>query len=164
MKAPTKPASPPWTIPTLSTNENLLIDDRLLVARLVGPRPALPPHELVYVSSLWYYRMCRAVVAGGAGKLSGPFVRANRARQAEAIRRKLLLPDDVFLPDPYRVVPAMAWLAERHPHLRLLNLDAAASALVLDAHVALSPAAAGVLPAVLDAESIPWSVVNPTPA
>ena len=110
-------------------------------------------------TSLWYYRACRTAVSGGAGQLSGPFARLAEHHQAAAIRRLLTLPDDVALPDPRRVVPVMAELSERHPQLRLLNLEATATALIADAEVLLSPAAArGVLPAVLDAEGRTWSV------
>ena len=136
----------------------VLIDDRLLVEHLLVGLPA-PPERPLMTTSLWYYRACRAGVAGGAGQLAGPFARLDERHQAAAIRRLLRLPDEVELPDPRQVVPAMAELSERHPHLRLLNLEAAAAAVVADAEVLLSPAAArGVLPAVLDAEGAAWSV------
>lgn len=52
-------------------------------------------------------------------------------------------------------------LSERHPRLNLLNLEAAASARVLDAAVLMSPQAAkGVLPTVLEAERIGWETVD----
>ncbi|HEV8114763.1 MAG TPA: hypothetical protein VGP53_00890 [Acidimicrobiales bacterium] len=55
----------------------------------------------------------------------------------------------------------MVDLVSRHPRLNLLNLEAAAAARALDATVWLSPdAAEGILPGVLDAERIPWSVQN----
>lgn len=55
----------------------------------------------------------------------------------------------------------MAELSERHPRLNLLNLEAAAAGLVLDATVLLSiEASAGVLPGVLDEEGIAWRTVQ----
>jgi hypothetical protein len=55
----------------------------------------------------------------------------------------------------------MARLAGRHPKLNLLNLEAAATASSAGAEVWLSPpAAAGVLPEVLDAEGVRWRVVG----
>ena len=55
----------------------------------------------------------------------------------------------------------MAELYERHPRLNLLDLEATAAALVLDATVLLSTAATGgVLPAVLDAEGVPWRTLE----
>jgi hypothetical protein len=57
----------------------------------------------------------------------------------------------------------MAELSERHPRLNLLNLEAAASARVMEAAVLLSSQAAkGVLPTVLDAEGISWDIVDLT--
>ena len=54
----------------------------------------------------------------------------------------------------------MAKLSVAHPRLNLLNLEAVAAALILTASVWLSvEGAAGVLPAVLDAERISWTTV-----
>lgn len=55
----------------------------------------------------------------------------------------------------------MAELSERHPLLNLLNLEAAATGLVLDATVLLSiEATRGVLPEILDAEHVRWRTVE----
>jgi hypothetical protein len=55
----------------------------------------------------------------------------------------------------------MGVLARRHAQLNVLNLEAAASALVLDSEVWLSAEASkGVLPAVLEAEGTRWKVVS----
>lgn len=55
----------------------------------------------------------------------------------------------------------MAQIAGRHPKLNVLNLEAVAVAIVLSAEVWLSaPAAAGVLPEVLDAEDVRWKAVR----
>lgn len=55
----------------------------------------------------------------------------------------------------------MADLAGDYPRLNLLNLKATATARVIGATVWLSePSAAGVVPAVLDAERVPWKIVS----
>jgi hypothetical protein len=57
----------------------------------------------------------------------------------------------------------MVDVATRHPQLKLLNLEAVATASTLEATIWLSPAgASGVLPRVLDVEGIPWESVNLT--
>lgn len=137
-----------------------LIDDRLLVARLVGERVRLPKVGLA-TTSYWYYRACRAAVVGGAGQLSGPFALLEASEQAAAILAMLRLPDDVSLPDPRALVPVMAAMHQRHPQLNVMNVEAAAAAMLLDARVLLSvPATEGVLPTILDEERIPWRVVS----
>jgi hypothetical protein len=145
----------------LSTN-NVLIDDRLLVAYLLGIKVALPRRAELHTTAYWYYRACRAAVAGGAGQLSGPFRALPPDEQARAIQAFLQLPDHVGLPDGRRLVPEMADISRRHPQLNLLTIEAAAAARLLSARVALSPAAArGALPAVLDDEHIRWDTVEP---
>ncbi len=73
----------------------------------------------------------------------------------------LSLPDDVALPDPRELVPTMVALHQRHPQLNVMNVEAAAAAALLEARVLLSACGAeGVLPAVLDADAIPWRIVS----
>ena len=141
----------------MATTSRIILDDRLLIeALLVGLDEDGERHTTTY----WYYRACRAAVSGAGGHLSGPFLGLDDQRQTTAIRSLLLLPDTIGLPDPRSTVPVMAELSERHPRLNLLNLEAASAALALDATVLLSAEAAqGVLPAVLDAERIPWRTV-----
>jgi hypothetical protein len=142
----------------------VLLDDRLLIEELlVGVNRRRRQLEL-YTTAYWYYRACRAAVAGGGGHLSGPFADLARPEQERAILSLLELRDDVGLPDPRSIVPAMAEIARRHPHLNLLNLEAVAAARGLHAEVWLSPpAASGVLPGVLDAEGLTWRTVIVTP-
>jgi hypothetical protein len=137
---------------------HIILDDRLLIEEmLVGIHEEGERHTTTY----WYYRACRAAVGGAGGHLSGPFLGLDDRRQATAIRSLLLLPDTIGLPDPRSTVPVMAELSERHPHLNLLNLEAAAAGLVLDATVLLSiEATRGVLPEILDAENITWRTVE----
>jgi hypothetical protein len=147
----------------LPTSSTLLIDDRLLVAHLLEAPLALPEHSALATTAYWYYRACRAAVSGGSGRLSGPFRALDAERQGMAIAAMLGLPDHIELPDPRRLVPGMVAVHRRHPRLNLLNLEAAAAAHLLTAHVALSPAAAdGVLPAVLDEEAIGWVAIEAT--
>jgi hypothetical protein len=136
-----------------------LIDDRLLVARLVGERVRLPRSGL-FTTSYWYYRACRAAVVGGSGQLSGPFARLAADEQAAAIGAMLGLPQDIALPDPSLLVPEMVRMHQRHSQLNVMNLEAVAAASLLEARVLLSLRAAdGVLPRVLDAEGLVWKVI-----
>ncbi len=115
----------------------------------------------VHTTAYWFYRACRAAVAGAGGHLSGPFLGLDEHRQASAIRSLLSLPDTIGLPEAPATVPVMAELSERHPRLNLLNLEAVAAGLVLDATVLLSvEASKGVLPEILDSESITWRTVE----
>jgi hypothetical protein len=139
----------------------VVLDDRLLVEELlVGlhrgrRRPAL------FTTSCWYYRACRAAVVGAGGHLSGPFEKLGTEEQERAILSLLELREDIGLPDPRQTVPVMAELARRHTHLNLLNLEAAACAMVLGAEVWLSAEASrGVLPAVLEAQGATWKIVS----
>lgn len=140
------------------TVPKVIFDDRLLIEEvLIGLEEEGDRHTTAY----WYYRACRAAVAGAGGHLSGPFLGLDGPRQATAIRSLLLLPETIGLPDPRATIPVMAELSGRHPRLNLLNLEAAAAGLVLDATVLLSAEATrGILPAVLAAERIRWRTVT----
>lgn len=136
------------------------MDDRLLIEELLV---GLDEEGRRYTTAYWYYRACRAAVIGAGGHLSGPFSQLDVERQRDAIRSLLVLRDDIGLPDPRATVPVMAELSERHPRLNLLNLEAAATGLVLGAIVLLSAeAASGVLAGVLDAEGVTWRTVELT--
>jgi hypothetical protein len=115
----------------------------------------------VHTTTYWYFRACRAAVAGAGGHLSGPFRDVPELEQQRAIASILQLPDDVGLPDPRRVVPLMVDVAGRHPRLNVLNLEAVATALVLQATIWLSPeGASGILPEVLHAERLGWETIT----
>lgn len=148
------------TLPS-SSGSITLIDDWLLVARVVGVSVRFPRRAALRTTTLWYYRACRAAVTGAGGHLSGPFTALDPTRQAAAVQAMVELPDDVHLPDPRPLVPEMVRIHRRHPKLNLLNLEAAAAARLLGARVLLSrPSAAGVLPKVLDAEGIRWATLG----
>ena len=136
----------------------IILDDRLLIEELlVGLDQEGERHTTTY----WYYRACRAAVGGAGGHLSGPFLGLDAPHQAAAIRSLLSLPETIGLPDPRSTVPVMAELSERHPRLNLMNIEAAAAGLLLDATMLLSvEAARGVLPEILDAENIRWRTVE----
>lgn len=139
----------------------VLLDDRLLIEELLVGLDLGRRRPRLSTSSYWYYRACRAAVAGAGGQLSGPFERLPAPQQEQAILSLLELRDDIDLPDPRALVPIMARLAGRHAQLNLLNTEATAAAQVLEAEVWLSPAASkGVLPAVLESEGIPWTTIN----
>lgn len=139
----------------------VLLDDRLLIEELLVGLAWARRRPDVYTTSYWYYRACRAAVAGAGGHLSGPFKQLEAAQQERAILSLLELRDDIALPKPRETVPVMAELSRAYPQLNLLNLEAAASAVVLGAEVWLSPpGSAGVLPAVLDAAGVRWKSVE----
>ena len=138
-----------------------VIDDRLLIEELlVGlDRRGMRLHTTTY----WYFRACRASVAGAGGHLSGPFQGLSVDEQQRAIASVLQLPETIGLPDSRHIVPLMVAVAGRHPRLNLLNLEAAATAHILHATIWLSPeSASGVLPAVLESEGLNWMTVTPT--
>lgn len=143
--------------------QRLILDDRLLIEELLVGLGR--PGEL-HTTTYWFYRACRAAVVGAGGHLSGPFLGLDPSQQASAIRSLLVLRDDIGVPDVPATVPVMAALAERHPRLNLLNLEAAASARVLEAKVLLSSlsskASTGTLPTVLDAEGVDWEIIDLT--
>jgi len=136
-----------------------VLDDRLLIEQLLV---GLDTNGIeLYTTSYWYYRACRAAVVGAGGHLSGPFDHLDRDEQALAILSLLELTDDIGLPEPRTTVPAMARAASRHPRLNLLNLEAVAAGETRNAAMWLSPpAAAGLLPGVLDAEGIQWTTIT----
>ncbi len=145
------------------TTATVLLDDRLLLAHLLGVKLALPRRAALHTTTYWYYRACRAAVAGGAGQLAGPFRSLPADEQARTIQAMLELPDDIGLPDGHALVPEMAMVSHRHPRLNVLNVEAAAWARVLSARVLLSPRAArGLLPKVLTAEDVRWDTLEPT--
>lgn len=140
----------------------VIVDDRLLIDELLVGLPLSKRNRpTLYTTTYWYYRACRAAVLGAGGHLSGPFEQVPAEEQAVAVASMLELPDRVGLPDPRVTVPVMVRLAGAHPRLNLLNLEAAAAAITLEARLWLSAqSAAGVLPSALDNEGIRWTVVT----
>jgi hypothetical protein len=139
----------------------LLLDDRVLVALLVGEALPIARRAERFTTTYFYFRACRAVVAGAGGRLSGPFEHLDPDRRAVALEHMLALPGDVGLPDPRHIVPVMVDVQRRHPNLNVLNTEAAAAALLLGAKMVLSPpTASGQLETVLPVEHIAFQTVN----
>jgi len=139
----------------------ILLDDRILIATLAGEHVALDWRAESFTTSYFYYRACRAFVLGAAGQLSGPFELLDDDRKARATATLLTLPDNIGLPVPRQIVPVMAGVHRRHPHLNVLNTEAAAAALLLDAEMQLSPpTASGQLESVLADEGIAWRIIE----
>jgi len=144
----------------VAASHPVVVDDRLLIEELLVGLGDSSDASL-HTTSYWYYRACRAAVVGAGGHLSGPFALLDREEQSHAIRSLLDLREDIGLPDPRATVPMMAELSDRHPKLNILNLEAAATGVVLNATVWISvEAAAGVLPNVLDDEGVAWRTVE----
>lgn len=138
----------------------VVLDDRLLIDELLVGLPDATAARSLHTTTYWYYRACRAAVAGAGGHLSGPFRELAGDEQGRAILSLLDLRPDIGLPDPRLTVPAMVDIAGRHPRLSLLNLEAVAVARLLVGTIWLSEqAAVGILPPVLDAEGIAWKTV-----
>jgi hypothetical protein len=145
----------------LPTNR-VLIDDRILVAHLLDAKVQIPRRSELHTTAYWYYRACRAAIAGGAGQLSGPFRALHPDEQARAIQGLLQLPESIGLPESRRLVPEMAEISRRHPRLNLLNIEVTAAARLISARVLLSPPAArGILAEVLAEERIRCDIVQP---
>lgn len=138
----------------------VILDDRLLIEELLVGLPRRGSHVTLHTTTYWYYRACRAAVAGAGGHLSGPFQELVNIEQERAILSLLELRDDIGLPDPRPTVPVMADVARRHPRLNLLNLEVVAVAHLRASTVWLSEqGSAGVLPGVLDVEGIGWETI-----
>ncbi len=146
----------------MAAARSVVLDDRLLIEEVLVGLPRRRRRLSLLTTTYWYYRACRAAVAGAGGHLSGPFAELPERQQSDAILALLQLPDRVALPDMRAIVPVMADVAQRHPRLNLLNLEAVAVGVQTESTIWLSPpAGAGVLPEVLDAEGVPWQVVAP---
>jgi hypothetical protein len=144
----------------LPTN-SVLIDDRILVAYLLDAKLAFPKRAVLHTTAYWYYRACRAAVAGSVGQLSGPFRALPTDEQARAVEGLLQLPEHVGLLESRRLVPEMAEVARRHARLNLMNIEATAAARLLSARVLLSPpASTGILPTTLTHEDIRWDTLD----
>jgi hypothetical protein len=144
----------------LASDGAVVLDDRLLIEELLVGLPDAAAARSLHTTTYWYYRACRAAVAGAGGHLSGPFQELTGDEQGRAILSLLDLRPDIGLPDPRSTVPAMVDVAGRHPRLNLHNLEAVAVARLVSGTIWLSEqAAVGILPPVLHSEGIAWSTV-----
>jgi hypothetical protein len=158
------PRALPLSTTPILPSEFLLLDDRALFALSVGERLPIGSDGRRFTTSYCYFRASRAsraMVAGVGGHLSGPFERPDADRRAVALEHLLELPEDVGLPDPRRTVPVMVDVQRRHPHLNVLDTEAAVAALLLGAKMALSSPTAGGQPrSVLPIEHIAFQTVD----
>jgi hypothetical protein len=138
---------------------DVVLDDRLLIEELLV---GLGRSDInFHTTSYWYFRALRAAVFGAGGHLSGPFRELPSLEQQRAIASMLQLPENVGLPVSRDIVPVMIDVAGRNPKLNLLSLEAVATARVLNATIWLSPESAnGILPTVLDAETLTWATIS----
>jgi len=73
----------------------------------------------------------------------------------------LALPDDVDLPEPRLVVPAMVDVQRRHPVPNVLSIEAVVAALLLGANMVLRPSTVrGQLRPVLRNEGLAFQAVD----
>ena len=131
------------------------------MALLVGERVPVGRNPELSTTSYFSFRACRAVALGVGGHLSGPFERLEPEYRTAAIEHLLALPEEIGLPDPRQLVPVMVEVHSRHPHLNLLNTEAVAAALLLNARMLLTPpTASGQLAKVLTDEDISFMAVE----
>ncbi|MGB7051533.1 MAG: hypothetical protein WBG41_08195, partial [Acidimicrobiales bacterium] len=62
---------------------DIVLDDRLLIEELLVGLDRRGAQ--LHTTSYWYYRACRAAVAGAGGHLSGPFRELPPVEQRQAI-------------------------------------------------------------------------------
>lgn len=112
----------------------VVIDDRPLldlIADIASPlvRQAVAG-EAVYTTCCWYYRLARAVLAGGVtGSLSSRLEHMGEQARGATLASIRRLPDEVGLLGFRTLAPVMATLSVRRP-LNMLNAEALAVALV----------------------------------
>lgn len=115
----------------------VVVDDHVLLDVLAGNPPSKVAPDLVrgtlYTTGSWYYRLGRALHAGGVpGSLSTRLTALDPSIQQRVLDDLRELPDDVALVSPRVTVPVMIGLRVRRP-LNLLNAEALAVAVVADA-------------------------------
>jgi hypothetical protein len=119
----------------------IVVDDQLLLRILIGQEPEQLRSARasgVATTMCWFYRLSRAIAAGSTtGKLSGRFAALNAPRQGEVTRLVNELPGGIVTLDPRVVVPVMSALSSV-ASANLLTTEAVATALVLDADIAVS--------------------------
>ena len=141
----------------------IVIDDRLLLDVVVGSAtPAVEPYLRAleqrepYTTGYWYWRLARAIAHPTGGSLSGPF--ASMAEVGRHLVRAAMasLPDSIGVLNLRRLVPVMAALPGQ---VNLLTAEAIATAIVLDASVAVV-AASAMLDHAAAAAGVPVQVVR----
>jgi hypothetical protein len=119
----------------------IIVDDQLLLSILAGQESELllaARSNGVATTMCWFYRLSRAIAAGATtGALSGRFSALSEAHQAEVLGLVDELPRDILTLDPRTVVPVMSALSSIAA-ANVLTTEAVATALVLDADIAVS--------------------------
>lgn len=120
----------------------IVIDDQLLLDALSGHARASISEPLergeVFTTGCWYYRLGRAVSAGaGTGSLSRRFEALDPPTRTRALSALDELPEEIGLLSLRVLVPVMQALRVRRP-LNMLNAEALAVALLLDASITVS--------------------------
>lgn len=120
----------------------IVIDDHLLFDVLAGRATESLQDEVdrggLFTTGSWYYRLARAVSAGsGPGRLSRRLESLSAEEAAHFSNALDDLPAEVGLLSLRFVVPVMRALRVRRP-LNMLNAEALASAVVLEASLLVS--------------------------
>ena len=89
----------------------------------------------IFTTSVWYWRLGRAVAQQGSGALSRAFARLDDERRALARRALSELPPEIGMIPPRRLIPLMAALPGQ---LNMLTAEAVAAAVVLQARIAVT--------------------------
>lgn len=119
----------------------IVIDDRLLLDVIVeSPAPAVEPYlraveqRELYTTGYWYWRLARAIAHPIGGSLSGPFADMDEAHRRQVTAAMASLPESIGVMTLRRLVPVMAALPG---HVNILTAEAVATAVVLDASIAV---------------------------
>lgn len=120
----------------------IVIDDQVLLDVLSGHADAGTTTQLergdVFTTGCWYYRLGRAISAGtGAGSLSRRFEALDPLTRSRTLTALDDLPDEVGLVSLRDAVPVMRALRVQRP-LNMINAEALAVALLLDASIVVS--------------------------
>ncbi len=119
----------------------IIVDDQLLLSILAGQESdslLSARSNGVATTMCWFYRLSRAIAAGGAtGALSRRFSALSAPHQAEVISLVDELPAHIITLDLRTVVPVMSALSSV-AMANVLTTEAVATALVLDADIAVS--------------------------
>ena len=120
----------------------IVVDDHILFDVLAGRATDAVQDEAdhggLFTTGSWYYRLARAVGTGaGPGKLSRRLESLNAEETGRVSAALDELPAEVGLLSLRSVVPVMQALRVRRP-LNMLNAEALAAAVVLDAALVVS--------------------------
>ena len=96
-----------------------VVDDHVLLDVLAGEPHAEVVEDLecglLYTTGSWYYRLGRALSAGGTGTLSSRLARLDPAAQVRVLDKLRELPEEVGLVSPRVSVPVMIGLRVWRP-------------------------------------------------